>query len=167
MRSKFAKSPEFLGRKTRKEERRKPVTFHGAPPRCRRRHRNRDRLPYFPRHPESRRCNADLTRYSCDAVATYPELVLAASTRRRPCSYGPCPFRLSALPSDRLEPGLNIRRGRLVKTEIVRLQTPPCNRTVEEAGIKETPPSSIVRFSFVLIPDLQIFAAALAKKKRK
>src|SRR5216684_1511058 len=41
----------------------------------------------------------------CIGDTTYPELVLAASTRRRPCSYGACPFRLSALPSDRLEPG--------------------------------------------------------------
>src|SRR6266849_6082910 len=73
----------------------------------------------------------------------------ASAARRRPCSYGPCPFRLSALPSDRLEPGLNICRGSLVKTKIVRLQTPPCNRTVEKAGIKETPPPpSIVRFFF-------------------
>jgi hypothetical protein len=36
------------------------------------------------------------------------------------------------------------------------LQTSSLHRTVEEAGIKETPPSSIVRFSFVLMPDLQI-----------
>ena len=71
---------------------------HGAPPRCRRRHRNRDRLPYFPRHRNHGGVMPTLRAILATPWRTYPELVLAASTRRRPCSYGPCPFRLSALP---------------------------------------------------------------------
>jgi hypothetical protein len=38
---------------------------------------------------------------------------------------------------------------------------------LKKRALRRLPPSSIVRFSFVLIPDLQIFVAALAKKKRK
>jgi hypothetical protein len=38
---------------------------------------------------------------------------------------------------------------------------------LKKRALRRLPPSSIVRFSFVLIPDLQIFAAALAKEKTK
>jgi hypothetical protein len=135
------------------------------PRRYRRRDKPRAERGAVPGPSNQRRKRRLPARVSSDAQLAHPVPFIPKSNvyeAAPPCSTGTRP---SACPPRIAQTWLEYMPPKSRQNQIVRLQTSSLHRTVEEAGIKETPPSSIARFSFCPIhPELRFFAATLAKK---